>query len=87
MQPTAYRVKRPEPLAISDVRAIFSGDLSDKSLPEEDSGLNVYEGYAKHISATITGRETTSGQRVKLGEMTADLMQVMKAMASPYGLW
>jgi hypothetical protein len=64
MQPTTYRVKRPEPLAISDIRVIFDGDLSDRSLPEEGGSLNAYEDdeeYAKQISATITGRETTSG--------------------------
>ena len=43
MQPTTYRVKRPEPLAISDIRVILDGDLSDKSLPEEGGSLNAYE--------------------------------------------
>jgi hypothetical protein len=93
MESTAYKVKRSEPLAVSDIQVAFRGDFPSHNAPDNENGFDDDddddddEHYATQIFATITGRETMTGKRVNLGEMNADYLHVQKAVRSPYGLW
>lgn len=90
MESTAYQAKRPEPLAVSDIEVIFSGNLPSDNPSDKDDQDDLdddEEYYVNEISATIKGRETVTGKQIVLGEMNADFLQVRKAMRSPYGLW
>ena len=91
MESTAYKVKRSEPLAVSDVQVAFRGDLpSNTPNSDDENGFDDdddEEHYATQIFATITGLETATGKRVVFGEMNADLPHVQKSIRGPYGLW
>lgn len=90
MESTAYKVKRSEPLAVSDIEVTFDDNLPSNSIPNNDDENEFDdddENYATQIFATIRGRETVTGKQLVLGEMNADLLHVQKAMRSPYGLW
>jgi hypothetical protein len=64
---TAYQVKRSELLAVKDIEVVFDGTSSNNDITDDNDEL-----YLKTIIATITGRETSSGTQVTLGQMTAD---------------
>jgi hypothetical protein len=94
---TTYRVKRPEPLAVSDIKVVLQGTLDDLSTLTDVEGDDQHddtdredqeddEGYVKGIYATITGK-TASGERETIGHMKADLLQVHKAVQNRESLW
>lgn len=94
--PTAYKVKRHEPLSVSDITVTFDinvRELSSNNVSSDDNtdgdtdDDNDDDDYCvKSIHAAITGRETVSGRQVTLGDMSADLLEVQKAMRT-CGLW
>lgn len=102
--PTAYRVKRSDPLPVKDIGLVFD-DPSDLSGLADDSGNDseqgeglddaddenderyMYSNYVERISATITGFEITSSERITLGHLKADLLLVGKALRDTESLW
>lgn len=71
--PTAYKVKRHEPLSVSDITVTFDRDvreLSSNNVSSDDNNDDDTDDHycVKTIHATITGRETVSGRQVTLGE-------------------
>jgi hypothetical protein len=81
-----YQVKRFEPLPVSNIKVVFHGGLSDNNGDDQDDH-DEYSHYMRSISATINGRETASGKQVKLGETSADLMEVKRAMQNGESIW
>lgn len=81
-----YQVKRSEPLPVSNIEVVFFGGLSNNN-DDDQNDHDEYGYYVRSISATINGRETASGKRVKLGEMSADLMKVRRAMQNGERIW
>jgi hypothetical protein len=100
---TAYRAKRPEPLAVNDIKVVFQGTLDDLDTLTEVEGDDSWDDDDQHDDMDREDREddegyvksiyatitgkTASGERETIGHMKADLLQVHRAVQNRESLW
>lgn len=89
--PTAYQVKRPEPLAFEGFQVVIHRNPADKDFSIGgdillSSGRFDPQDYVMAIKATVTARNIASGKRTTIGNMKAYVLLVNKATESQWGL-
>ena len=100
---TAYRVKRPEPLAVNDIKVVFQGTLDDlNTLTEvegdeswidddqhDDTDREDQDGDEDYVKSIYATitGKTAFGERETIGHMKADLVQVHRAVQNRESLW
>ena len=100
---TAYRVKRPEPLAMNDIKVVLQGTLDDVGTLTDVEGDNSWDEQDQHDDMDREDQEdeegyvkgiyatitgkTASGELETIGHMKADLLQVHKAVQNRESLW
>lgn len=100
---TTYRVKRPEPLAVNDIKVVFQGTLDDLGTltnVEGDDGWDdddQYDGMDRGDEDDDEGYvksiyatvtgKDASGEWETIGHIKADLLQVHRAVQNRESLW
>jgi hypothetical protein len=98
-----YRVKRPEPLAVNDIKVVLQGSLDDlgtltdvegdDSWDEEDQHNNMdredQEDDGGYVKSihAIITGKTGSGERETIGHIKADLLRFHRTMQNRESLW
>jgi hypothetical protein len=100
---TAYRGRRPEPLAVNDIEVVFQGTLDalgtlsdvegddsrDDDDQHDDTEQEDQDGDEGYVKSihTTITGKTGSGERETIGHMKADLLQVHRAVQNRESLW
>jgi hypothetical protein len=100
---TAYRVKRPEPLAVNDIEVVFQGTLDALGTLSDVEGDDSWDDDDQHDDTDQEDQDgdegyvksiyptitgkTGSGERETIGHMKADLLQVHRAVQNRESLW
>jgi len=100
---TAYRVKRPEPLAVNDIKVVFQGTMDalgtltdvegdgswDDDDQDDDMDREDQEDDEGYVKSIYAtiSGKTASGEQETIGHMKADLLQVQRAVQNRESLW
>lgn len=100
---TTYRVKRPEPLAVNDIKVVSQGTLDDLSTLTNVEGDDSWDDDDQHDDMDRGDQDddegyvksiyatitgkNASGERETIGHIKADLLQVHRAVQNRESLW